>query len=126
VTHDLEADAVYVYFREPGTLSARTEEVDEDRYVDYDESGALIGIELLGVSHGVQLDGLPRAEEIAAQLVRLGITVIPSEKIPGPQADGSFYDPYDELSDEEFDRQTDELFAARRQPAGGEAPPDPG
>ena len=37
-------------------------------------------------------------------------------KTAGPRSDGSFYDPYDDMSDDEFERYTDHLFG-RREPS---------
>ena len=64
VQYDPEADAVYVRLREPRG-SIRTDRVDERRLADYDERGDVIGVELLSVSRGVDLAGLPEAARIA-------------------------------------------------------------
>jgi len=62
-TYDPEADAVYVRLsRKPW---AYTEQVDEQRNVDYAADGTPIGIELLYLSDGVQPNGLPHAELVA-------------------------------------------------------------
>ncbi len=67
VTYDSEADALYVELS--AATSVRTEDIGEGRYVDYDAAGAIVGFELLGVSHhGINLSGVPRADEIAAAL----------------------------------------------------------
>ena len=63
--YDDEADALYVYFRhiEPGGVKdVRT--LDDLRNVDYDAAGEPIGVEFLCVQEGVDLSGVPRAEEI--------------------------------------------------------------
>jgi uncharacterized protein YuzE len=53
---DAEADAAYVEFRH--APAARTEQLSDQLIVDYDKSGAVIGVEILDVSEGVDLDGL--------------------------------------------------------------------
>jgi uncharacterized protein YuzE len=63
VSYDTEADALYVRFREAhGVL--RTETVDDFRMIDRDDEG-VVGVELHQVSRGLDLAGLPEAEEIA-------------------------------------------------------------
>jgi uncharacterized protein YuzE len=76
IEHDAEADAIYV------TLSrqdvARTVEVrpgDVNRMVDYAADDDVVGVELLSVSHGVDLTGVPQAAQIAAALRARGIHV---------------------------------------------------
>ena len=64
IRYDPEADAVYAKLREAeGRVT--TQQIDDVRLVDYDESGAVVGVELLFVSGGVDLRGLPEAERIA-------------------------------------------------------------
>jgi uncharacterized protein YuzE len=59
-TYDPEVDAVYIRLvRKP---LAYTEEIDDQRHVDYAVDGTPIGIELLYVSDGINATGLPRAE----------------------------------------------------------------
>jgi uncharacterized protein YuzE len=67
VEYDSEADAIYFTLRQPEG-SVETEFVDDARYVDYDETGNVVGVEILGVSQGVDLSGLPEAERLAAAL----------------------------------------------------------
>lgn len=66
-THDAGEDAITVAFvAMPPAAIAMTEAIDDDRLLDYDAAGNVIAIELLHVSAGVHLDGLPRQEEVAA------------------------------------------------------------
>jgi len=65
--YDSEADTLYVTFREETQGQVVTHAVDERRYVDRDDLGD-VGVEVLFVSRGVDLSGLPRREEIAALL----------------------------------------------------------
>ena len=67
--HDPKADAVYVRLR-AGATQDHSQLVDDGRVVDYDAQDQPIGIELLGVSRGVNLDGLPEEEAIAILLAR--------------------------------------------------------
>jgi uncharacterized protein YuzE len=68
VRYDPEADAIYVSLREhDGQLRSRNAG-DWRRVVDYDEAGEPVGVELLAVSTGLDLDGLPEADAIGAAL----------------------------------------------------------
>ncbi len=62
--YDTEADAIYVRFRDPQGR-VRSHRIDDRRIVDYDERDEVVGVELLAVSHGVDLDGVPEASRIA-------------------------------------------------------------
>ena len=74
VRYDLEAHAVYAKLRQAkGRI--KTREIDDVRLVDYDETGAAVGVELLFVSRGVDLRGLPEAERIAEALVSAACSV---------------------------------------------------
>ena len=61
IRYDPEANAVYAKLRQAeGWI--RTREIDSSRFVDIDETGEAVGVELLFVSDGVDLTGLPEAE----------------------------------------------------------------
>lgn len=62
LTIDPQADAAYVYIIEQAVK--RSSELDEQRVLDFNESGDIVGIEFLGVSHGVDLDGLPFRDQL--------------------------------------------------------------
>jgi len=68
--YDPKADAIYI------TLNSgkyfRGDDLDDDRRIDYDENGIPIGIELLSVSHGVNLRGLPYAQELIEVIKKYG------------------------------------------------------
>lgn len=73
-THDLEADAVYIRLsRKPYAFG---EEIGPERRIDYAADGTPIGIELLAVSNGVDLDGLPFRDEVGAVLGEAGIPIL--------------------------------------------------
>jgi uncharacterized protein YuzE len=63
---DHEADAAYVTIEERPI--ARTTELDIHRMLDLDDTGQVVGIELLRISSGVSLSGLPYGSEIARLL----------------------------------------------------------
>ena len=71
VTHDPEADALYIRFADRPYAYGR--DLDDERRVDYDEAGTPIGVELLCVSSGVDLHDVPHGDEIADALRPLGI-----------------------------------------------------
>ena len=69
--YDREADAVYVRLSEQPYAYGK--DVDDARRVDYAADGTPVGVELLYVSQGVELDDLPRADELADALKDHGI-----------------------------------------------------
>lgn len=73
VKYDEAVDAAYVYFRRFPVQ--RTERLHEGTLVDYGEDGAPVGLELLDVSDGVNLDGVPRADDVASVLQKLHFPV---------------------------------------------------
>lgn len=71
ITYDSAADAIYVYLSTVEEHDvARTVMVDDARLVKYDAGDEPIGLELLFVSEGIDLEGLPRADEVADVLRR--------------------------------------------------------
>jgi uncharacterized protein YuzE len=68
---DPEADAVYIYLRRK--KYAYGVDIDVQRRVDYSADGTPIGVELLNVSTGVNLSGLPRALELGGLLDAEGV-----------------------------------------------------
>ncbi len=66
VEHDPEADALYI--RLSDKPYAFGEDLDHARRIDYAADRTPIGVELLYVSHGVDLADLPRADEVARVL----------------------------------------------------------
>jgi uncharacterized protein YuzE len=57
VEREPEEDSIYIEFTPK--LAARTEVLTEQLIIDYDEDGAVTGIEVLDVADGVDLDALP-------------------------------------------------------------------
>lgn len=75
-SYDAEWDAMYIAFRTiaPGEAH-RTRVLHEPTktMVDLNAEGEPIGVELLWVSEGVDLTGVPRANEIATAFGQLGM-----------------------------------------------------
>jgi uncharacterized protein YuzE len=72
--HDRRADAIYIWLR-PDVEQAFGLHLDDSRYVDYGDDNLPIGIELLHVSQGVNLDDLPEREAVGELLGRNKIKV---------------------------------------------------
>ncbi len=74
VETDPTADAVYIQFLdEPIGYS---EELDDNRLIDRTMNpGKPVGVDLLSVSAGVKLNGLPEVETIKRILIGLGVRV---------------------------------------------------
>ena len=74
VESDPTADAVYIQLlNEP---IGYTKELDDNRLVDYTMNpGKPVGVDLLAVSEGVKLEGLPEVESVEKILVGLGVKV---------------------------------------------------
>ncbi len=84
LTYDLEADAAYVCFR---TAPWDHMNIVDDRWnVDYGPDGEPNGVELLSVSDGVNLDGLPRRDVIERLLAERHIPLFAPQHL--------FNDPY--------------------------------
>jgi uncharacterized protein YuzE len=62
LSHDLKADAAYVTIGDRSVV--QTKKLDQNRLVDYDAHGEIVGIEFLSVSHGVDLSELPYRDEL--------------------------------------------------------------
>lgn len=64
-TYDPTSDALYVYLTEDGVV-AKTETVDENRKVDLDLEGKVVGIEILVPSEGVLVADLIDRYQLAS------------------------------------------------------------
>lgn len=74
IRYNPEEDAAYISFRDRVPV-AFTKNLDGSRLIDYDANGEPIGVELLDVSEGVNLEFLPRQEMIVALLEQQHIPV---------------------------------------------------
>jgi uncharacterized protein YuzE len=70
--YDRDADAIYFYLSS-GKYSYGDDK-DEDRRIDYSSDNKPIGVELLSVSEGVNVNGLPNVDEIESTLKSQGIS----------------------------------------------------
>ncbi len=61
-SYDKEADAIYIILSDKPV--AYTKPLDDTRIIDYDNKGIPVGIELLCVSEGVIIEGLPSLTEV--------------------------------------------------------------
>ncbi len=78
--HGKQADAIYIYL--PDNPYAHGKDLDDERRIDYDSDDVPVGIELLCVSQGVNLDSLPYADEVSAILKARGIRAYRTVKHP--------------------------------------------
>ena len=62
ITFDKRADAIYIYLTQKKVT--KTEELDANTFVDYDQKGEVVGIELLGASKRVPLKQLSKIASI--------------------------------------------------------------
>ena len=73
IEYDRRADAAYITLADRPVASTR--ELDSRRLLDFDAEGVVVGIELLSVRQGVDVAGLPSAEQVAALLEQRDIRV---------------------------------------------------
>ncbi len=74
ITYRKDADAAYIYLREDAEVT-RTRNLDGARLIDYAEDGEPVGVELLDVSKGVNLDDLPARDAVSLLLEQQHIKV---------------------------------------------------
>jgi uncharacterized protein YuzE len=76
--YDPDADAVYVPLApgDPDGYGRELDDGDPARIVHYDRAGAVVGVELLFVSQGVDLRGVPQADRVAGALRDLGLPIV--------------------------------------------------
>lgn len=72
-SYDGEADAIYIHLSSKPYAHGR--DLDDQRRIDYADDNTPIGVELLAVSEGVNVNGLPHSDEIARILADNGITI---------------------------------------------------
>ena len=75
IEYDPEADALYIRLSRAGSQHGevtRTHELDDQRRVDIGEADEVLGVEILWVSRGFSLAGLPSQHEIGKALNSLG------------------------------------------------------
>lgn len=89
--HDPNADAVYIRFAD-GEF-ARAEDVGGERRVDYATDGTVLGVEILYPSDGVDVAGLPRADEITELVAGHGLRVATAADITRARTEALAADP---------------------------------
>jgi uncharacterized protein YuzE len=72
-TYDKEADAIYVYLNDKPYAYGK--DLDNSRRIDYAADDTPIGIELLSVSKGVDLDDFPEPDEVVKCLKKHHIKI---------------------------------------------------
>jgi uncharacterized protein YuzE len=72
--YDQEADAAYITLRDLPRAFGQL--LDDARYVDFAGDNTPIGIELLAVSKGVNVEGLPEPEEVERLLTDHGVRIV--------------------------------------------------
>ena len=71
--YDREADAIYILFSDKPYAYGK--DLDNERRIDYDIDGNVLGIELLCVSIGIITDDLPNRTEVERFLGDKGIKI---------------------------------------------------
>ena len=69
-THDPEADAIYVYLTE-----GEAHPVDDLRIIDYSRDGAVVGVEFLSVSGGIDLSDVPHHDKVEKLIGELNLGI---------------------------------------------------
>jgi uncharacterized protein YuzE len=73
VTYDEDADALYVCLSDAEV--AETRNLGDLRLIDYSADGAVVGVEFISVSQGVDLDGVPFGPTVAAAIGDTGLPI---------------------------------------------------
>jgi uncharacterized protein YuzE len=72
--YDQDADAAYITLHDLPRAFGQL--LDDARYVDFADDNTPIGIELLAVSRGVNIEGLPEREEVERLLTEHGVKIV--------------------------------------------------
>jgi hypothetical protein len=73
IEHDRGSGCVYVHLG--SGEYAWTERLDQERAIDWDRAGEPLGLDFMNAAAGVDLSGIPYADEVAEALKRRGIRV---------------------------------------------------
>ena len=76
--YDPAADAIYIYLGKKRRLTCTKgmHNAHSMRMLDYDTENSPIGIEVLGTTRGIDVEGLPKQAELAALLQAYGFKVL--------------------------------------------------
>jgi uncharacterized protein YuzE len=72
--YERQHDAAYFAFS--SAASVRQERLPGLRVIDYGADGSVVGVEFISVSRGLDLSGVPRAEDIEREARRLGMPIL--------------------------------------------------
>jgi uncharacterized protein YuzE len=72
--YDKEHDAAYFAFS--ASAPARQDRLSGLRVIDYGADGSVVGVEFISPSLGLDLTGIPRANEIEREALRLGLPIV--------------------------------------------------
>ena len=73
IEYDKEHDAAYFEFSSADSL--RQMKLENARIVDYGADGAVVGVEFISPSRGMDLQGVPRAAEIEIEARKIGLPI---------------------------------------------------
>jgi uncharacterized protein YuzE len=73
VTYDPESDALYVRLNDLAV--AKTKPLDDLRLIDYSADGAVVGVEFLEASYGVDLSDVPHSHRIDELIGESGLPI---------------------------------------------------
>jgi uncharacterized protein YuzE len=71
--YDPEADAIYVWLSDGKTV--KSTQLDEFRNIDFSADGAVVGVEFIDVSGGVDLGDIPYSETVEKLIGELGLGI---------------------------------------------------
>lgn len=75
--YDPEANAAYIRFCEKAVARSRHAPHNKRNVgIDYAKDGSVIGIEILGIRRGIDLTGVPEAEQVEELLRREGFSIL--------------------------------------------------
>jgi uncharacterized protein YuzE len=73
VTYHEDADVLYVHLT--AAEVAETRNLGDLRLIDYSAEGAVVGVEFVSASHGVDLESVPFSKTVAAAIGDSGLSI---------------------------------------------------
>jgi len=71
--YDQEADAIYVWLAD--AKASKSAQLDDFRNIDYSADGAVVGVEFIDVSGGVDLSDIPYSQTVERVIGDLGLGI---------------------------------------------------
>ena len=68
MTYDSGADVLYLRLLYEDCTIIEQRDFGNERYVDYDDQARVVGVQFIGASAGIDLEGMPEADAIRAAL----------------------------------------------------------